>query len=69
MKEEFRNIAQACRHGVRETKPCLELMLPSDIKGNRKGFYGYIGSKRLNKKNMGPLLNGRDGLVAVDRQG
>lgn len=61
MNKEFRNIVEACRGGVRETKPCLEVMLPSDIKGNRKGFYSYIGSKRLNKGNVGPLLNGRRG--------
>lgn len=61
MNKEFRNIAQACGGGVRETKLCLEVMLPSDIRGNRKGFYSYIGSKRLNKRNVGPLLNGRGG--------
>jgi len=66
MKAEIRNIAQACRHGVREIKACLELMLPSDITGNRKHFYGYIDGKRLYKKNMGPLLSGRGGLVTVD---
>lgn len=60
-KEKFRNTAQACRDGV-----CLEVMLPSDIRCNRKGFSGYIGSKRLNKENVSPLLNGRDGLVTVD---
>lgn len=41
-------------------------MLPSDIRGNRKGFYSYTGSKRLNKENVSPLLNGRGGLVSVD---
>lgn len=66
LKEEFRNIAQAGRGGVRETKPCLEVMLPTDIRNNRKGFYNCIGSKRLNKENVGTLMNGSNVLATVD---
>lgn len=36
----------------------MELNPTSVVKGNRKGFYSYIGSKRVTKENVGPLLNG-----------
>lgn len=63
LKEEFRNIAQAC---VRETEPCLELMLPSNIRDNRKVFYNCIGSERMSKENVGTLMNGSN-VLATDK--
>lgn len=33
-----------------------------------KSFYHYISSIRLNKENMGPLLNGVGYLVTVDSE-
>jgi len=35
-------------------------------KDNKQSFYCYINSKRLNKKNMGQLLNGEDDLVTTE---
>lgn len=46
--------------GIRFGKPkqtCLELSLVKDIKTNKKGFSGYIISKRRAKGNIGPLQN------------
>lgn len=39
-----------------------------DVKDNKKSFYHYISSRRLNKENMGPLLNGVGYLVTVDTE-
>ena len=36
----------------------LELNLSRDVKGNKKGFYKYVNSKRKSRENMGLLLNG-----------
>ena len=38
-KEEFGNIAWACRDGIRKAKCHLELRLARDVKGNKKSFY------------------------------
>lgn len=51
---EQRNI-EIGRDGVRKTQPCLEIMLPSDIRENRKGLSRHSGSKMLNKENVCPL--------------
>lgn len=37
------------------------------VKGNRKNFYHYTNSKKLNNENVGLLLNGEDDLVTADR--
>ena len=34
-----------------------------DVKGNKKGFYKYISSKRKARKNVVPLLNWHGDLV------
>jgi len=36
---------------VREAKANLELNLVRDVKGNKKGFYKYINSKRKTREN------------------
>lgn len=58
MKEKFGNVAMAHRDGVKNAKGQLELRLSRNVKTNKKSFYDQISSKRLNKKNMRPLLNG-----------
>lgn len=64
-KEEFRNIAWACRDGIRKDKAQLELRFAKDIKGN-ESFCCYIISKRINKKNAGLQLNGAGDLVTKE---
>ena len=44
-----------CRDGVRKVKAHLDLTVVRDKKGNTKGFYRYISSKRKTRENMGPL--------------
>ncbi|KAK4829437.1 hypothetical protein QYF61_004312 [Mycteria americana] len=55
--------------GVRkESQVQAELKLAKDVKSNKKSFYHYISSRRLNKENMGLLLNGVGYLVTVDTE-
>lgn len=56
--DEFRGTVEACRGGIRKAKAHLQLNLARDVKGNKKGIYGDMGSKRKPSENMGPLLNG-----------
>ena len=58
IKEEFGNVAKARKDGVRKAKGQLELRLSRNLKGKKKSFYDQISSKRLNKENVRPLLNG-----------
>lgn len=46
----------------------MELNLARGVKGNKKGFYKYINSKRKSRENMGQLLNGAGELVARDME-
>ena len=41
-----------------KAKVHLELNLATNVKGNKKGFYRHISSKRKTRENVGPLLNG-----------
>uniref|UniRef100_A0A670KJT9 Reverse transcriptase domain-containing protein n=1 Tax=Podarcis muralis TaxID=64176 RepID=A0A670KJT9_PODMU len=59
-KEEFKQIASTCRHKVRKAKAQNELRLAREVKSNKKGFYGYVRSKRKNKERVGSL-RGEDG--------
>uniref|UniRef100_A0A670J7Z7 Reverse transcriptase domain-containing protein n=1 Tax=Podarcis muralis TaxID=64176 RepID=A0A670J7Z7_PODMU len=59
-KEEFKQIASTCRHKVRKAKAQNELRLAREVKSNKKGFYGYVRSKRKNKETVGSL-RGEDG--------
>lgn len=45
------------RSGVRKARAHLQLNLSKDMKCSRQGFYGDISSKRMNRENVGPLLN------------
>lgn len=51
------------RVGLRKTKIHLELNLLRYVKGIRKGFYRYLGSKRKTGENVGQLLNSPGNLV------
>lgn len=50
-----RDAVQMCRNGVDKCNAHLELNLARDSKGNKKGFYGYISSKRQMRE-RGSLL-------------
>nr|XP_048703675.1 uncharacterized protein LOC125635700 [Caretta caretta] len=64
-REEYKNIAQLCRSEIRKAKSQLELQLPRDVKNNKKGFYRYVGNKKV-RESVGPLLNGGGNLVTED---
>ncbi|KAK4826502.1 hypothetical protein QYF61_009763 [Mycteria americana] len=53
---DSRNIIRT--NGVRKAKTHLESNLTQDLKGNKKGFFKYISSKRKTRETVGPLLNG-----------
>uniref|UniRef100_A0A8C3H5H4 Reverse transcriptase domain-containing protein n=1 Tax=Chrysemys picta bellii TaxID=8478 RepID=A0A8C3H5H4_CHRPI len=65
-REEYKNIAQACRSEIRKAKSHLELQLARDVKSNKKGFYRYVSSKKKVKESVGPLLNEGGNLVTED---
>ncbi|KGL81631.1 hypothetical protein N309_14517, partial [Tinamus guttatus] len=63
--EEYRSIVRECRDTTRKAKTHLELELARDVRGNRKGFYKYISSKRKARENVSLLLI-EGALVAKD---
>jgi len=65
-QEEYRDVVQVCRDGVKKDKAHLELNLSRYVKGNKKCFSRHIGSKRKTRENMGVLLNGNGDFIAVD---
>ncbi|XP_050792312.1 myoD family inhibitor domain-containing protein isoform X1 [Gopherus flavomarginatus] len=65
-REEYENIAQACRSEIRKAKLQLELQLTRDVKSNKKGFFKYISNKKKVKESVGPLLNEGGNLVTED---
>lgn len=66
-KQEFRNVAQACKGWFQESQSSAWVEACRGAKVNNS-FYSYIGSKRLNKRNVSPLWNGVDDLVTVDTE-
>lgn len=42
------------------------MKLAREVKGNKKGFYKYIGSKSKGKDHVGPLVKGAGDLVTGD---
>lgn len=46
----------------------MELNLFRDVKGIKKGFYRYLGSKRKTKENVGQLLNSVGNLVTKNTE-
>nr|XP_048691935.1 uncharacterized protein LOC125630279 [Caretta caretta] len=65
-KEEYKNIAQACRSEIRKAKSHLELQLARDVKSNKMGFFRYVSNKNKVKESVGPLLNEGGNLVTED---
>ncbi|CAM4697277.1 unnamed protein product [Lepidochelys kempii] len=65
-REEYKNIARACRNVIRRAKSHLELQLARDVKSNKKGFFRYVGNKKKAKECVGPLLNEGGNLVTED---
>ncbi|CAM5151182.1 unnamed protein product [Natator depressus] len=65
-REEYKNIARACRKDIRRAKSHLELQLARDVKSNKKGFFRYVGNKKKAKESVGPLLNEGGNLVTED---
>ncbi|CAM5089359.1 unnamed protein product [Eretmochelys imbricata] len=65
-REEYKNIARACRNDIRRAKSHLELQLARDVKSNKKGFFRYVGNKKKAKESVGPLLNEGGNLVTED---
>ncbi|CAM5152844.1 unnamed protein product [Eretmochelys imbricata] len=63
-REEYKNIAQACRSEIRKAKSNLELQLARDVKSNKKDFFRYVSNKKKVKE--GPLLNEGGNLVTED---
>lgn len=51
---------------VRRAKAHLALNLARDIKGNKNGFYRYIGDKRKTRGNVGLLLNGAEDMEKAE---
>ncbi|CAM5153463.1 unnamed protein product [Eretmochelys imbricata] len=62
-REQYKNIARACRNEIRRAKSHLELQLARDVKSNKKGFFRYVGNKKKAKESVGPLLNEGGNLV------
>ena len=48
---------------VQKTKAEMELNLARDAKNNKKGFYRYIGQKRMTKECVLPLIYEKGELV------
>ncbi|CAM2095472.1 unnamed protein product [Caretta caretta] len=65
-REEYKNIARACRNDIRRAKSHLELQLARDVKSNKKGFFRYVGNKKKAKESVDPLLNEGGNLVTED---
>ncbi|CAM4551684.1 unnamed protein product [Caretta caretta] len=65
-REEYKNIARACRNEIRRAKSHLELQLVRDVKSNKKGFFRYVGNKKKAKESVGPLMNEGGNLVMED---
>ncbi|CAM4712323.1 unnamed protein product [Caretta caretta] len=65
-REEYKNIARACRSEIRKAKSHLELQLARDVKSNKKGFYRYVSNKKKVRESVGPLLDGGGNLVTED---
>ncbi|CAM4551145.1 unnamed protein product [Caretta caretta] len=65
-RDEYKNIARACRSEIRKAKSHLELKPARDVKSNKKGFFRYVSNKKKVKESVGPLLNEGGNLVTED---
>lgn len=66
--EEYKDIVHTCMNGVRKAKAQLELKLAREVKGDKKGFYKDIGSKRKAKESECSLLSGAGDLVTKEME-
>ncbi|XP_060136500.1 uncharacterized protein LOC132592834 [Zootoca vivipara] len=67
-REEFKHIASTCRDKVRKAKAENELRLAREVKSNKKGFYGYVRSKRKTKETVGALRREDGEMQTGDRE-
>lgn len=56
-----------CKDEFGKAEVHLELNMTRAVKGNRRGFYRYIGSKRNTKENAGLLLDGGWNLLTNEK--
>lgn len=63
--EKYRDIVQVCKATARNAKTYLQLNLVKDVKGNKKGLYRQITSKK-NSEDMDPLINRLGDVVRKD---
>lgn len=63
-----RDIAWACREGVRNVRAQPEVELVKDVKSSKTSFCKYLSSKRKSKDSMVPRLRGVDELVTLDME-
>ncbi|CAM2100164.1 unnamed protein product [Caretta caretta] len=61
-REEYKNIARACRSEIRKAKSHLV----GDVKSNKKGFFRYVSNKKKVKESVGPSLNEGGNRVTED---
>ncbi|CAM5158164.1 unnamed protein product [Eretmochelys imbricata] len=64
-RDDYKNIARACRSEIRKAKSHLELQLARDVTSKKKGFFRYVSKKKV-KESVGPLLNEGGNLVTED---
>lgn len=64
--EKYRDIVQVCKATARNAKTYLQLNLVKDVKGNKKGLYRQITSKKKNSEGMDPLINRLGDVVRKD---
>ena len=64
--KEYRVVVCVCRDRIRKAKVQMELNLVTDVKDNKKGFYGYMGRKRLAKECILHLMKGNGELASSD---
>jgi len=55
-----------CRNEVRKIEALMVLNLEMEMKGNKKGFYKYISSKRKSREKMCLLPNVAGDLMTKD---
>ncbi|KAK4817941.1 hypothetical protein QYF61_002785 [Mycteria americana] len=66
--EEYRDIAQLCRVGVRKAKAQLELSSARDAKNSKKGFFRYVSQKQKVRESVPPPMNTTGKLVTMDKE-
>uniref|UniRef100_A0A8D0CDV4 Reverse transcriptase domain-containing protein n=1 Tax=Salvator merianae TaxID=96440 RepID=A0A8D0CDV4_SALMN len=65
-KEEYNVVCTNCRASIRKAKARNELRLARETKNNKKGFWGYVKSKRKVKEAIGCLQSENGELIKND---